>query len=1127
MAMAKSDASRLRKPLPWLKNLQASLSNEESSDSSQPTEVTPKKVGKTSVKADEKEVRRRSKKKRLRRHEGNSSDDASSGGDDDAKKRKRRLLKKGVKARHKRSIEESKKAKSPVGSPRSKAAALRGQRKQKLHAMRMTSGEHDRMAAFKLKRLESAETLRDKDRNHMQPVRAARGAQKTAGAEADVEDEGEPRRRSRVRPTADKDTTDNVSKSKLRRASISKQDKPKQIEPTSLAVEKISALVKDGAGDKNEVNSRALAKSKPSDLGKRDDDKTKDLADAVIAKTLEVKDGDSAADMRSTTTEIAMQEGSTGAMKAEFSELEAIKGAMKVEPEASGDAKREQLSHEKPESVDADSTKMVPFSTSNETSVEPSGPGSKSMETDPLIDSEGTAELVRDKVKEEGQTKPPAISASTVKMENETKPDDKKLVLDEVPIPRKAPKQDSAAPPSPGSFIIPKRKIVKTVVAGRNTNTQVEPAGTIEATTCDVKRSLEAPMPVTVLPLASPQSSPNVPNDEPTRPQRKRTKIPVPVKRSSFSTQDRALMRLSRKRNSIFMAGTELAAQAPGNTSSKTGSVSRMMGYEVYDADGKMLPDFIPRLSCATKREMASDRESYVASFFGVSHTAPKAKTDPSAVNEECDDTDLDSRKMNCYEELCFERPEDREFYQRKLYGTTFVPQNLRGWMTLIVRNARFERKSTGIRFNQDRDREEFAATLSRRYTFKKSVPRCDIPRENWQKLMSNKPATVYLHYYNREDAERAAQVFRDDHGQPLQIRWELKAGARIKRCSSPAIRPRPQLSPRRSCSSERSAPDSSPLSSHNGSARNTPVWRRERDTTSRRDDRYSRYDRGASPAQRSREESRERRYGPSLSGNKRSHGLLERRSRSRSRSKSFHNQHYESSGQVNRAGSRASGSSNQHPRMTDNHARIDGGNESASSAVHSDVGTPAQKRTRLLPRRFPPSSHDRSAGRGKNQGDLGGKEVKSSSVAASNNSVGNLDGGDNNRGMPRARSPPRRWREEPNNPTPRERRNTFTVDSRDRSKGPPAGQHRSNQQPHNRDPVQGRPRSCSRPKTSLPARDGHGGDRDGRNKERVGSREFGRGGGFNRNARERRMHSDGGREGHNDRSGGVNSRAP
>ncbi|ETL43858.1 hypothetical protein L916_05728 [Phytophthora nicotianae] len=740
--MAKSDASRLRKPLPWLKNLQASLSNEESSDSSQPTEVTPKKVGKTSVKADEKEVRRRSKKKRLRRHEGNSSDDASSGGDDDAKKRKRRLLKKGVKARHKRSIEESKKAKSPVGSPRSKAAALRGQRKQKLHAMRMTSGEHDRMAAFKLKRLESAETLRDKDRNHMQPVRAARGAQKTA---------------------------DNVSKSKLRRASISKQDKPKQIEPTSLAVEKISALVKDGAGDKNEVNSRALAKSKPSDLGKRDDDKTKDLADAVIAKTLEVKDGDSAADMRSTTTEIAMQEGSTGAMKAEFSELEAIKGAMKVEPEASGDAKREQLSHEKPESVDADSTKMVPFSTSNETSVEPSGPGSKSMETDPLIDSEGTAELVRDKVKEEGQTKPPAISASTVKMENETKPDDKKLVLDEVPIPRKAPKQDSAAPPSPGSFIIPKRKIVKTVVAGRNTNTQVEPAGTIEATTCDVKRSLEAPMPVTVLPLASPQSSPNVPNDEPTRPQRKRTKIPVPVKRSSFSTQDRALMRLSRKRNSIFMAGTELAAQAPGNTSSKTGSVSRMMG-------------------CATKREMASDRESYVASFFGVSHTAPKAKTDPSAVNEECDDTDLDSRKMNCYEELCFERPEDREFYQRKLYGTTFVPQNLRGWMTLIVRNARFERKSTGIRFNQDRDREEFAATLSRRYTFKKSVPRCDIPRENWQKLMSNKPATVYLHYYNREDAERAAQVFRDDHGQPLQIRWELKAARVTLRCGDVSV---------------------------------------------------------------------------------------------------------------------------------------------------------------------------------------------------------------------------------------------------------------------------------------------------------------------------------------------------
>jgi hypothetical protein len=32
---------------------------------------------------------------------------------------------------------------------------------------------------------------------------------------------------------------------------------------------------------------------------------------------------------------------------------------------------------------------------------------------------------------------------------------------------------------------------------------------------------------------------------------------------------------------------------------------------------------------------------------------------------------------------------------------------------------------------------------LSKRYTINKSVPRCDIPRENWQKLMRNQPGIV------------------------------------------------------------------------------------------------------------------------------------------------------------------------------------------------------------------------------------------------------------------------------------------------------------------------------------------------------------------------------------------------
>eukprot|EP00644_Phytophthora_capsici_P001254 jgi/Phyca11/562676/estExt2_Genewise1.C_PHYCAscaffold_100091 len=285
-------------------------------------------------------------------------------------------------------------------------------------------------------------------------------------------------------------------------------------------------------------------------------------------------------------------------------------------------------------------------------------------------------------------------------------------------------------------------------------------------------------------------------------------------------------MRLSRKRNSIFMAAVELGALSTDTMGNK----KVVSGYEVCDVEGKTLSDLIPRLTCATKRKMASDRESFTASFFGVSCLAPQAKGESSSsVVGGCGTNEVGARKINCYEELRFERPEDREFYQRKMYGTTFVPQNVRGRITLIVRNARFERKSTGIRFNQDRDREEFAAAMSKRYTFKKSVPRCDIPRENWQRLMRNQPGTVYLHYYNREDAERASQIFGDDDGQLLQIRLELKAGVRITANYSSASGFRMEHTPRRSCSSERGALEPSPLSSQHGSARNTPLWRRDR----------------------------------------------------------------------------------------------------------------------------------------------------------------------------------------------------------------------------------------------------------------------------------------------------------
>lgn len=272
--------------------------------------------------------------------------------------------------------------------------------------------------------------------------------------------------------------------------------------------------------------------------------------------------------------------------------------------------------------------------------------------------------------------------------------------------------------------------------------------------------------------------------------------------------------------------------------------------------------------------------------FWSVS-PCPKAKDDSSLRPGDSGGIKRVGRTMSCYEELRFKRPEDREFYQQRMYGTTFVPQRLRGWTTLIVRSARFERKSTGIRFNQDRDRDEFAAALSKRYTFNRSVPRCDIPRENWQKLMRNQPGTVYLHYCNREDAEQASLLFRDDQGNPLELRLEYKAGVVITRSSSPATRMESQGSYRRSGSAEQCAPESSPVSSQGGSARSTPSWRRERQRTPQGDYRSSRYGRGA-PSQWSGKEGR---YGPSMSGNNRPSPSVERRSRSRS--KSFHGHQY------------------------------------------------------------------------------------------------------------------------------------------------------------------------------------------------------------------------------------------
>ncbi|OWZ24393.1 hypothetical protein PHMEG_000573 [Phytophthora megakarya] len=622
-------------------------------------------------------------------------------------------------------------------------------------------------------------------------------------------------------------------------------------------------------------------------------------------------------------------------------------------------------------------------------------------------------------------------------------------------------------------------------------------------------------------------------------------------------------MRLSRKRNSIYMAAIELAAQDPDGRSSRKGSATKMMGYEVYDVDGKTLPDLIPHLSCATKHEMASNRELYAASFFGVSLSVPKAKGKSSSAVDECGDSDVDTRQASCYEELRFERPVDREVYQQKMYGTAFVPQRLRGWITLVVRNARFERKSTGIRFNQDRDRDEFASSLSKRYTFEKSVPRCDIPRENWQKMMRNQPGTVYLHYYNREDAERASRIFRDDDGQPLELRLELKAGAKII-SSFAATRPGPQRSPPRSYSSDR--PDPSPILSQNNSAHSTPSWRRERPPSSNGDGRYSKYDRGP-PAQWSRGEGR---YGSSLSGNKRSRGLLERRSRSRSRSKSFHGQSHGFSRHENSAGpgdvERSTPNTQQGASV--NRFRSDESNKITGSAVYNDADTPTPKRARTLsPHRSPTHGQDRITRVEKLEDGITGQEdkkTKSNSEVAPSSPVVFSDGGDNQREEQRPRSPSGRWQHSNGSKT-HQRRDSFSNNRRDRSRWSAKNQHTNlqpdrdlNQQGRRPSPGRGGDRYKERQDSREFGHGGHGGDRrqdfrdfgpggrggdrfkerrgsrdfgrggrgDVRFTERWGSRDFGRGDTYDNSGRERHMHSDRERGGHNGRSGDINSRS-
>ncbi|ETO79924.1 hypothetical protein F444_05428 [Phytophthora nicotianae P1976] len=710
-----------------------------------------------------------------------------------------------------------------IDPAKAKAAALRQRRMRKLRARRKATGEHKRLAAAKLKRQESSEASRLKRIQREQ----MRKAQKAPGA-AGIYEEGE--REVNARPCSAPLSTEDAKEQK------------RLLEPLHRAANKQLGGLKSSAIS-------ALKRPRTAGVDKERLQRKED-AHHALGKL----DNKAGLRRKRQRLELVKQEAESAAGTG------LTLGSL-TSPNKKSESRDADAMHSKDAAVFEIPHEQEAPSTRDSTNVD--GPESQEPPTQYVESCRDIT--IREEVKEEGQVDPPAsprsISADVRPQDESEKTntnDMNGMDLDMAPIPRKSIKDASSA----ASFVIPKRSVI-------NSDGQVKCRAVYRNDRKPVGR-----IPISVRPEPSPASSPLLSSRDPIRSQRKRTKAHVPIKNSALSAHDKALMRLARKRNSIIIAAGELAVQ-PSLVGSKT-SAARMTGYEVFDADGKVLPDLVSRWNSATKSEMIANKGSFPASFFGVSLAAPKAI---GTVNG-C--ADVESRMMNCYEELRFQRPEDRDFYQRRMYGTAFVPQHLRGRTTLIVRCARFERKSTGIRFNQDRDREEFAASLSKRYTYKKSVPRCEIRRENWQKLMQNQPGVVYLHYSNIEDAERASYVFRDDAGNALELKHEHKSCVGDGRDVSPTNGNGSYRTPIRSFSNERSPSKSSSQPPQGGTVRNTQHWHRERQEATNR---YSRYDQ---PPSIGRESDR---FNLSVSG----YSRFRSRSRSRSRLRRFPDQQHKS----------------------------------------------------------------------------------------------------------------------------------------------------------------------------------------------------------------------------------------
>ncbi|CAI5711049.1 unnamed protein product [Peronospora effusa] len=1120
----------LKKGLPWLKRLQGALEDDDSSDSSSnstnTTSVKVIKKKKQKKKLEKEGNGRRRVTKRQRQQEDNDSDYESLEDSSSTKETQRRMLTKKDQTdtfvRRKRPYRAPKKEQNKTPNATisvvAKATALREKRKHNLDKRRGIARENDRIAL---------NVTQDESSRAIQLVRNEQTI--STGKKVDIEVNSERwkrmsrglRRRNLINKLSAKCQL-------LKTAALSTiKTKNPDVDLSNVAMgNALHSLKQDEEED--DVGPRFVAEVTAAELTKHDDNE-EELMTTPEPVEHEEHDKVLLAVTKNDTSELDKLKRN-GEPESTPSRSDKAEISVIAKAETTEDAKKVVITAKSEEAGAAQESLGAALTFTVTSSYPVKHEFHDKIKDEVLVDVKAAPRLVKKEGNDERQTESHVVTqnaSGSVKSEdgaekNSSEEKRKDLVLEVMPIPRRRMKAGvSTAFATAESFVIPKRSCGNSD-KGETAVAQVSRAKTSKPHASFDKNSLGPPEFVSMPPLPTPGSSPKLSKVvDPMRPVSKRLKNPVPVKKNaSICRQDQALMRLSRKRNSIFMAAMELTSQAPDFRS----NMGQMMGYEVYDVDGKALPDLIPRLSCATKREMASNRESYAASFFGVSLSVPKAIEKASPAVYECSSNDLEIRKINCYEELRFKRSEDREYYQRRMYGTAFVPQILRGWITLMVRNARFERKSTGVRFNQDRDREEFAASLSKRYTHNTSVPRCDIPCKNWHKLMRNEPAPVFLHYYNREDAEQASHIFRDDLGDPLELRLSLKAGVVIRASSFSAVGP---SIPRRSPSSERSVPETSPVLSQNSSPRNTSAWRRERLPVSKNDNRYTKY----GPPSLLPSSRGERQYNTFDGRGKRSRAMVESRSRSRSRSKSksFRDRRNGPNAYEGRADQGNFKRRRTSPLVPDTRERTASGNENPSSAIYSDADTLARKRARSSsrsPRRTPIFGLDTSKRELKMDNERRRQEEGEITRKSEIKPVRTMIERDRRSGLHRARSPSRKWQQEPIDIEESPRRDNFsnTICARSRS---PAARHRFDQQWSNRNTdnkQRSRSRSRSRPEP-LPMQNKRGGNYSDQYNLHRGFREYERADAYDDGTRGHNMYVNRGRSDYDGRRGGSDLR--